>query len=164
MGALLASANLDVDDVFDFTNSPAIFYYLLPYEPPTRFPHVSLAIRDDSQEDLISDLEDKSPKVVVFDTDRLGQPAWDGVANEVRHDDISAWVLDRYQPWASLHGYTFMQRNDLSLALPEDFGPEPDRQIKAAGLLFNSRPCAWGGVAVIPRLARSRRTGSSARR
>ena len=58
VGQVLASADLGVHDVFDFTNSPGLFYYLLPYESPTKFLHVSMAIRDRDQQELIRELDD----------------------------------------------------------------------------------------------------------
>ncbi len=144
VGSLLASAGLGVHDVYDFSNSPALFYYLLPYDSPTRYLHVSMAIRDDSQHELVDELQAAAPPVVAFDSERLGLPEWDYVANQVRHDDVSAWLLDHYRPWASMHGYTFLQRNDLDLPVPAAFGPEPGREIRTGDLLVNTRACAWG--------------------
>jgi len=145
VGTLLDSAGLGVHDVFDFSNNPAVFYYLLPYESPTRFLHISMAIPDESQAMVIDELAQTSPAVVVFDSsDGVGLPTWDDVANQVRHDDVSAWVLDHYQPWVSSHGYTFLQRNDLELRVPSANGPEPGREFRTGDLLVSTRDCAWG--------------------
>ena len=43
--------------VFDFTNSPALFGFALRYQQPTRYYHVSMAIPLEAQLDLIDDLE-----------------------------------------------------------------------------------------------------------
>ena len=139
--APLSSAGLDADDVFDFSNTPALFYYLLPWESPTKYPHVSMAIADDEQRDLIDALERDLPAVVVLESDRLGLPSWDGVANQVRHDDVSVWIHDNYRPWAWTHGFTFLQRRDLDLGLPESFGGEVGREVRSTNLLQGTRTC-----------------------
>jgi hypothetical protein len=144
VGSLFAAADLGVQDVFDFSNSPAVFYYLLPYESPTRYLHVSMAIRGRSQDQLIAELAASPPAVVVFDSSKLGLTIWDDVANQVRHDDVSAWVLNNYRPWVSAHGYTFLQRNDLTLPVPAAFGPEPGREVHTGALLLGVQRCSWG--------------------
>ena len=101
--------------VFDFSNTPAAFYFLLDERSPTRYYHVSTAIRAESQDDLIDELEAARPDFVVFDNAYGGIGAWDGIANAVRHYRVSAYVLAHYEPLLGIDGYTILQRNDLGL-------------------------------------------------
>jgi hypothetical protein len=95
------------DTLFDFTNQPAIYHYLLRRKPATRYYHVSMAIRRSVQLDLVKELERTRPKLVVFDTDSGGLPEWDGVTNEVRHYEVSRYILRRYRPFARVRGQVF---------------------------------------------------------
>lgn len=101
--------------VFDFTNQPALYHFLVDREPLTRYFHVSMAIRDVNQLDLIDELGADPPDVVAFGTSTGGLPSWDGLSNPVRHDRVSEWILRRYKPWIQLRGQTLLQREDLSL-------------------------------------------------
>ena len=52
LGSLLAPG----DSVFDFSNAPGVFHYLLDEQPSTRYYHVSYAIRRRTQSDLLDHL------------------------------------------------------------------------------------------------------------
>jgi hypothetical protein len=98
------------DTVFDFSNSPALFHYLLDLKPATRYYHVSLAIRRKSQLDLIDELEQSKPKLVFYpgSVGPVGLPTWDGVSNAIRHYEVSEWILRRYRPIGASHGFVVM--------------------------------------------------------
>jgi hypothetical protein len=134
------------DDVFDFTNEPLLFHYLLERRPATRYFHVSMAMRRHTQADLIRQLERRRPALVVFSSSDLtfGLPVWDQVSNHVRHYDVSEYVLHHYRPLLSVHDFLFMARNDSDF----DVGPELARKLKAPpatkGLYFRTYPCDWG--------------------
>src|SRR6202011_4573857 len=95
------------DSLFDFTNQPGLYHYILRRQPATRYYHVSMAVRRSTQLDLIEELDRTRPKLVVFDTESNGLPDWDGVPNEVRHYEISRYILHHYRPLARLHGQVF---------------------------------------------------------
>jgi hypothetical protein len=101
--------------VFDFTNQPGLYYYFLGLKSPTRYFHVSMAIRRRNQVDLIAELEAARPDVVVFDSANGGLPNWDGLWNQVRHYEVSEWILRRYDPWLQVHGQTLFARRGLDL-------------------------------------------------
>lgn len=123
------------DTVFDFSNAPGLFHYLLDLPPATRYYHVSLAIRQRTQADLIRLLEESRPEVVVLTSDRAGLslPIWDGIANQVRHYDVSQYLLDAYVPVLDAHGFVLMKRRDS--------GAHAD-----PALYFRVDPCDWGYV------------------
>jgi hypothetical protein len=137
----LASLNPDDGRVFDMTNGPALFYYLLEQRPITRYFHISMAIRHHTQQDALHFLRRDRPVVAVMDGS-MGLPVWDGVPNNVRHYELFSYVLAHYRPVVTTHNYLFLVRNDL---------PVPDATALAArlgdarteGLLAGALPCAW---------------------
>lgn len=123
------------DTLFDFTNAPGLFHYLLDLSPSTRYYHVSLAIRQRTQADLVRLLEKSRPDIVVLTSDGDGRslPTWDGVANQVRHYDVSEYLLDNYVPVLDSHGFVLMRRRENGVrADPE--------------LYFRVDACDWGYV------------------
>ena len=131
------------DTFFDFTNSPGLFSYLLRLPPSTRYYHVSMAIRQRTQSDLISELERRQPKLVIFSSTAAGLPTWDGISNPVRHYDVSQYLLDHYRPLLVSHGYTLMARNGARLRPPASIAGLVE-QPATGQLSFNSLPCDWG--------------------
>ena len=128
------------DELFDFTNNPAIFHYLLEREPATRYYHVSMAIRKEAQEDLVEELERSRPKLVVFSSTSYGLPVWDGIPNPVRHYEISQYILDHYTPLTTAEGFVFFARRDAHLPAGGLAAGEPD----PSELYFRTYLCDWG--------------------
>lgn len=143
--------------VFDMTNSPGYVYYLLDRRPASKFVHVSMAMTPYSQHLLIDSLRRSRPRVVIFDSATIGLAIWDGIRNNIRHYDVSQYLLSNYQPILRTHGLLLLLRNDLMARRP----PLP-RLIAApmsADLYFSSPPCFWGAI---PNFLSSPASGSSA--
>lgn len=121
--------------IFDFSNAPGLFHYLLDVTPATRYYHVSLAMRRRTQTDLVRLLEKSRPGVVVFTSDGTGrsQASLDGVPNQVRYYDISQYLLDTYVPVLESGGFIFMQRRDRGTRANSE-------------LYFHVDSCDWGYV------------------
>ena len=83
------------DTVFDFSDSPTLFYTLLQLKPASRFIHVSMAIRTETQQLLIADLKRNQPKYVIYQSVG-GLNGWDGIANDVRHNLVAAYIHRHY--------------------------------------------------------------------
>jgi hypothetical protein len=134
------------DQVFDFTNAPGLFYYTAGYDPPTRYYHVSTAIRDVTQQDLVHELRSARPKVVTYDGGD-GLNSWDGIPNSVRHYDVSAYLLAHYRPIARVDGISFLLRDDV--ALPVGWFASLDLRGKAteADVYGTTGACPWGRFA-----------------
>jgi hypothetical protein len=95
--------------------------------------------------------------VVIFDSATIGLPIWDGIRNNIRHYDVSQYLLSNYQPILQTHGLLLLLRNDLMARRP----PLP-RLIAApvsADLYFSSPACFWGAI---PNFLSSPASGSSA--
>jgi hypothetical protein len=155
------------DGVFDFSNQPAFYYYLLGYLPPTRYYHVLPAMAQDAQQDVIARLRAARPKLVVFDDDSQGQPHWDGIPNMVRHYEISQYILDNYKPLLDVHGQLIFVDADISVASPKSMGLSLSSPIVTDGLYFMAEQCDWGYspnfFSVTPRPVQGRSAASVAR-
>jgi hypothetical protein len=130
--------------IFDFSNNPGLFWYVLRLDPATRYYHVSMAIRQATQHDLIGELRKEQPKIVVFSSDWLGLPFWDGIANEVRHYDISRYLLDHYRPLLHSHGFLVFARNGAQTRPVSDVTIKLDEPAVTTDLYFRTFPCDWG--------------------
>src|SRR5262249_36899035 len=97
------------DQVFDFTNAPGYYYFVAGYKSPTRYYHVSTAIRADTQRDLLHELRKAHPAVAVFDGP-VGLTNWDGIWNTARHYDVSHYLLAHYRPFAAVDRFILMAR------------------------------------------------------
>lgn len=129
--------------VFDFTNSPAMFGYLVDHPVATRYFHVSMAMSEAAQLDLVDELSRERPEIVVYDSTRYGLPAWDGVPNSVRHYLVSDFLLERYEPVLAVHGFTFMRRADIAELPVGQMASRLSEQPTTEGHYFGSE-CAWG--------------------
>ncbi|HRD60999.1 MAG TPA: hypothetical protein PL137_08855, partial [Nocardioides sp.] len=129
--------------IFDFTNSPGFFWYLLGLDPTTSYFHVSMAVPDYAQEDLVDQLEEDPPALVAFDGP-FGLPSWDGVSNEVRHHEVSRYLLDGWTPILRSRDVLFMLRKDLVAERPEL--PTLLQEPVTDNLYFSSDECSWGKV------------------
>ena len=138
-------AYLDPGDwVFDFSNEPALTYYLLGQTPRVRYYQVTMAETERAQKDLISELEAHPPKLVLFNDQTYGLLNWDGIPNQVRHYDVSQYILDHYTPLLDTHtqliyGLTSAQLSpDVAASLPLQQAPQT-QNIDFAGFA-----CDWG--------------------
>jgi hypothetical protein len=139
-------AYLEPDDhVFDFSNNPMLFHYLLERRPSTRYFHVSMAIRQNTQSDLVQQLERRKPKLVVFSSNPyLGLPSWDSISNPVRHYDVSEYLLDHYRPLLASHDYILMGRNGAELRPAAALDAQLAETPITDQLYFRALPCDWG--------------------
>jgi hypothetical protein len=136
----------DDGKVFDFTNSPGYFYYLADREPAIPFVHISMAVVERAQQEVIDQLEEAQPPVVVFDNTRFGIAAWDGPRAEVRHFEVAQYLLDNWTPVVAANGLLYLVRNDL---LPEAGAPPElnEGEADTTDLYFSQPTCDWGYAA-----------------
>jgi hypothetical protein len=129
-------------EVFDFTNSPGYFHFLLGANAPTIFYHVSMTVPEFAQRIAIDQLEESRPDLVAFDSVFFGLPSWDGPRNEVRHFALAQYLLDGWTPVVRAEGVLFLLRDDLVPSmprLPELIGP-----LETEDLHFAASMCDWG--------------------
>lgn len=121
-------------EIFDLTNSPGLFYYVTGGKPATRYIEMTTAVREHTQEDVVSELEEARPPLVVFSSLGHGLANWDGISNPVRNYLISDWILDNYRPVSSFADYVLMAPKDARVPTDDD----------AAALYFQAPECDWG--------------------
>ena len=147
------------DWVFDFSNAPALYYYLLGRNPHTRYFNVSLALTELAQKDLIAELQRDRPRLVVYNSDRYGLSAWDYIPNMVRHYDVSQYILDHYQPLLSIRGQVFYADASANLSASLTSSLPLEETPITTDLPFRGQPCSWGTapnfLAASPPLRRS---------
>jgi hypothetical protein len=132
------------DRLFDLSNNPALFWYLLRLPLATRYFHVSMAIRQHTQHDLIAELRRERPRLVVFSSDWIGLPYWDGIPNEVRHYDVSRYVLDHYRPLLWSHGLLLLVRKGEHPPPVAKVAPRLVERPQTTNLYFRTFSCDWG--------------------
>jgi hypothetical protein len=142
--AVLAAYLRPNDWVFDFSNAPAVYYYLLEQNPHTRYYHVSMAIPELAQRDLIDELEGNRPKLIVYDSDRWGQPGWDAIPNMVRHYDVSQYILDNYRPLIRIQGQIIYGDAKANLSPGVALGLNLSAPVETTNLQFSGQNCNWG--------------------
>jgi hypothetical protein len=134
------------DRLFDFTNEPALFHFMIDRLPSTRyFLTAGLADTAELQSDLVNRLRNAKPKLIAYDAylaSTAGLSSFDGVPTPVRSYLVSRWILDHYRPLLTSHGHSFYLRRDL-----------PVKSLRALhlaekptthGVPFLSQPCTWG--------------------
>jgi hypothetical protein len=131
------------DRLFDFTNAPTYYYYLMDRDPSTRYIVVLIAHSARLQADVIKQLRQAAPKLIIFDaTAGPGFSNWDGIPNMVRHYDVSSWILDHYRPLLATHFTTIYARRDMPP--PSQGGLRLSERPITRGVDFRGQPCAWG--------------------
>jgi hypothetical protein len=129
--------------VFDFTNSPALFHYLLDRPSPTRYYHVSMAIRPDTQDDLVEELARARPRLVVYSSGGTGLQSWDGISNQVRHYRVSRFVLDHYRPLSKWNGFVFMGLEGERYPSASSLSRKVQGSLATGNLYSKTQPCDW---------------------
>jgi hypothetical protein len=130
---------------FDMTNSPGWFYYLLGLRPASMFTNISQAIPESAQKLLISDLRRSRPRLIAFNDSIVGLPSWDGIANNVRHFQVSQYVLDHWTPVLGVDSFLFLLRNDLIGSRPPV--PHLSQTPVTTDLYASQSACDWGYAA-----------------
>jgi hypothetical protein len=133
----------DDGPVFDMTNSLGYIYYVLGREPGTRFVQVSMAQPEYAQQLLINELKVSRPAVVIYDADKIGMAGWDLITNNIRHYDVSEYLLSGWTPVLRTHGVLVMARNDLVASTP---APSLTVRPQTTGLYFSGPACDWGAI------------------
>lgn len=127
--------------VFDFSNAPAIVYFLLNRRPVSRFYDVGNIVTPLSERNAISDLERSRPNVVLFRS--IGMGAWDFIPNEIRDGILSDWLLTHYRPLVMVNGQLLLIRDSIThvAPLPRLIGP-----VRTRSFYYRLGKCAWGYI------------------
>ncbi len=102
------------DPIFDFSNQPA-FYFFANRPNPTRFYQVPILSPGAFQAETLAVLERTKPRVIIR-TAPDGFDRFDGVANDLRAQAVSAYIDDCYRFYKSVRGVELWTR--LAVAKP----------------------------------------------
>ncbi len=125
------------------TQSLGYFYYLLGREPGTRFTQIDIAFSEHAQRLLIDELKVSRPPVVIHDfyaATKIGWGNWDDITVDVRHYDVSEYILRGWTPVLRTHGFLVMARNDLASRPVPALTTPP----QTTDLYFSGPSCRWG--------------------
>jgi hypothetical protein len=127
----------DPGPIFDFTNQPLFFHYLLGFSPASRYTFVSTAIHPRLQHQLIQDLESTRPRYVIYEAKGSDLTHWDGIPNSTRHYLVSRYLLQNYVP------KEWVGAEQLILERATESGSDPKTRF---ALYSQYRECAWGSI------------------
>jgi hypothetical protein len=130
----------------DFSNQPGIFHFALGLVPATRYYHIALAIPEAAQEDVVKQLAANPPNLVVINDGRYGLPAWDLIANQVRHHTVAQWIYDHYKPLMSIDTEVLFVLASASLPPPSAIAAQLSQPPVTDGLWFATQVCDWGYI------------------
>jgi hypothetical protein len=133
----------DDGPVFDMTYSLGYYYFLLGRVPGTRFTTVSAGTSERAQRQVIEALAAVRPPVVIYQSNSTGYPTSDGIINNVRHYDVSEYLLRGWTPVLLTHGILVMARNDLVSSRPVPALTTPPL---TTDLYFTGTTCDWGAI------------------
>ncbi|MBV8196021.1 MAG: hypothetical protein JOY80_10915 [Candidatus Dormibacteraeota bacterium] len=137
--------------VLDLTNNPGIFYYVLDYYPPTSYYNISIAESQQSQDQVIADIQHHSPKLAIvsahlYEDYTLGLPAWDQINNQVRHHLVYQYVFDHYRPLLDVDGFVIYALDTVQGPPVSTFASQLSAPPRTDDLAFDSGQCAWGYI------------------
>jgi hypothetical protein len=104
------------EPVFDFSNQPA-FYFFADRPNPTRFYQVPILSPREFQAETINALERTKTKVILRGSPEL-YDQFDGVANDVRAQAVSAYIDENYRFHKSVRGVELWTRRAEAKAQP----------------------------------------------
>jgi hypothetical protein len=145
VGTFLSTFLKPGQEIYDFSNQPGLYFYILDYRPATR--HFFTATDYDlaSQNETIADINNNRPEFVVMGGSADGAlPVWDGVSNAVRDYAISQYLLDHYRPFAEVDGQIIYVRDDATATIPPSLWSALGSQLSVTDLPFQYTDCGWG--------------------
>jgi hypothetical protein len=144
VGTFLSAFLKPGQEIYDFSNQPGLYFYILDYLPASRHFFASTDYDQASQEKTISDLEANRPEFAVIWSAYGGEPVWDGISNAVRDYDISQYLLDHYRPFADVDGQVIYVRDDASVTIPNSLQAALGPALSLTDLPFQYADCNWG--------------------
>jgi hypothetical protein len=147
VGTFLAAFLKPGQEIYDFSNQPGLYFYILDYRPATPHFFAAFDYSQATQEETIANLETHPAEfAVLYGTAPGALPAWDGLSNAVRDYDISQYLLDHYRPFADVDGQIIYVEDTASVTIPESLVSELGSRLTLTDLPFQYSDCAWGYV------------------
>jgi hypothetical protein len=145
VGPFLSTFLKPGQEIYDFSNQPGLYFYILDYRPATRHFFTGTDLDLGSQNETVADLESNRPEfVIMYGSGDGALPAWDGISNAVRDYAISQYLLDHYKPFADVDGQVIYVRDDSTATVPPSLSSALGSQLSVTDLPFQYPDCGWG--------------------
>ena len=145
VGTFLSTFLKPGQEIYDFSNQPGLYFYILDYRPASRHFFTGTDLNLGSQKETIADLESNRPEfVIMYGSGDGALPVWDGISNAVRDYAISQYLLDHYKPFAEVDGQVIYVRDDSTAAVPPSLWSALGSQLSVTDLPFQYAGCGWG--------------------
>jgi hypothetical protein len=134
-------------NIYDFSNQPGLYFYILDYRPASRHFFTGTDYSEASQDETIADLEVNHPEFVIMFGSAFGAlPSWDGLSNAVRDYAISQYVLGHYRPFADVDGQIIYIQDKTTVSIPAWLRSELGSALTLTDLPFQYPTCSWGNT------------------
>ena len=145
VGTFLSAFLKPGQEIYDFSNQPGLYFYILDYRPAARHFYAAFDYSQASQDETIADLEANQPEFAIFTGASSGAlSVWDGIPNAAREYDISQYLLDHYRPFADVDSQLIYVRNDENVTIPASLRLALGSELSAGDLPFQYPDCTWG--------------------
>jgi hypothetical protein len=145
VGTFLSAYLTPGQEIYDFSNQPGLYFYLLDYQPASRHFFTGTDFGQASQKETIADLEANHPEfVIMYGSGDGAMSVWDGISNAVRDYDISQYLLDHYRPFAEVDGQIIYVQDNASVTIPDPLRSALGEQLGVDDLPFQYPDCSWG--------------------
>ena len=104
--------------------SEGIWYELLDKPPCSRYWYLIYAATKDAQKQLIQDLEEKKPEIILY-SGGFGD-VLDGIPKEASHLWVHQYIWQHYRPWRTIQNRWFWIRRETSTSLADLLVPQPN--------------------------------------
>jgi hypothetical protein len=144
VGPFLSTFLKPGQEIYDFSNQPGLYFYILDYRPATRHFFTGTDLDLGSQNETVADLESNRPEfVIMYGSGDGALPAWDGISNAVRDYAISQYLLDHYKPFADVDGQVIYVRDDSTATVPPSLSSALGSQLSVTDLPFQYAGATW---------------------
>jgi hypothetical protein len=145
VGTFLSTFLKPGQEIYDFSNQPGLYFYILDYRPASRHFFTGTDFTLASQKETVADLESNRPEfVVMYGSGGGALPVWNGISNAVRDYAISEYLLDHYKPFADVDGQVIYLRDDATATIPPSLWSALGSQLSVTDLPFQYADCGWG--------------------
>jgi hypothetical protein len=147
VGTLLSAFLKPGQEIYDFSNQPGLYFYMLDYRPATPHFFAAFDYSQATQEETIRSLEANRPEfAILYGTAPGSLSVWDGIPNTTREYDISQYLLDHYRPFADVDGQMIYVEDNAPITIPDSLQAELGSRLTQTDIPFHYPDCAWGDV------------------
>jgi hypothetical protein len=147
VGTFLSTFLKPGQEIYDFSNQPGLYFYILDYRPATPHFFAAFDYSQATQEETIASLEANQPEfAILFGTSPGSLSVWDGLPNAAREYDISQYLLDHYRPFADIDDQIIYVEDNARVTVPAFLRSDLGVRLTQTDIPFHYPDCSWGYV------------------